>query len=329
MLISVWQGTIQPGPIRSDRNVEKRCNSQDCSSAGTVSKLPFLGKNERGRTQTSNKSEKLKLLWPITAFQDGRPPSTKGYSAGKRSDVDKLYIPRKLWGKGLKSLISTYECRIVSIKQHLLRSTNRNHYITKVIQHEKDKIVRVADELLSSAKVDQGDELTPRNISQKYLQYCLEQRRESYIMKPMHGYIAKKIENQNEIDHELTKSWTSNKYITSHFEGYAFAIKEQEINAKDLQYRRDKKSGKIPTINNRCRLCKYRVIELTFSSLVMNEYILCYVMVRYFFQYPSVRLLNIIELSVVVDTNNLNKGQYHLFIAFMRFLKRKVSFAWW
>ena len=67
----------------------------------------------------------------------------------------------------------------------------------------------------------------------------------------------------NDVDQEMSTSWTSNKYITSHFEGYAFAIKEQEINTTDLQYRRDKKSGKQPTSNNRCRLCKYQVEDVS------------------------------------------------------------------
>ena len=56
----------------------------------------------------------------------------------RNSDVDTLYIPRKLGGRGLKLLLTTYECRIISIKQHLLRSSERNHYITKVIQHEQE-----------------------------------------------------------------------------------------------------------------------------------------------------------------------------------------------
>ena len=36
-------------------------------------------------------------------------------------------------------------------------------------------------------------------------------------------------------------TWSANKYMTSHFEGYAHALYEEEINAEDLQYRREKK----------------------------------------------------------------------------------------
>ena len=61
-----------------------------------------------------------------------------------------------------------------------------------------------------------------------------------------------KVKEQDQID--KSTSWTTDKYITSHFEGYAFAIHEHEINTKDLQCRRDIKSSKTPSHNNKCKL---------------------------------------------------------------------------
>ena len=49
----------------------------------------------------------------------------------------------------------------------------------------------------------------------------------------MHGYLFKKVKEQDQLDKPT--SWTTDKYITSHFEGYVFTIHEQEINTKDLQ----------------------------------------------------------------------------------------------
>ena len=60
------------------------------------------------------------------------------------------------------------------------------------------------------------------------------------MCKSLHGYIAKTTLESQEIDKQLSLSWTTNKCITSHFESYAFAISEQEINTKDLNYRRNK-----------------------------------------------------------------------------------------
>ena len=49
----------------------------------------------------------------------------------------------------------------------------------------------------------------------------------------MHAYLFKKVKEQDQLG--KSTSWTD-KYITSHFEGYAFTIHEHEINAKYLQY---------------------------------------------------------------------------------------------
>ena len=47
----------------------------------------------------------------------------------------------------------------------------------------------------------------------------------------MYGYLLKNVQKQDQINKYT--SWTKVKYITPHFEGYAFAIHEQEINTKD------------------------------------------------------------------------------------------------
>ena len=44
--------------------------------------------------------------------------------------------------------------------------------------------------------------------------------------------------------------------MTSHFEGYAHAIQEQEISTKFLVNKRMVDAGKIPKMDNKCRLCR-------------------------------------------------------------------------
>ena len=70
------------------------------------------------------------------------------------------------------------------------------------------------------------------------------------------------MENQD-VDQKLTDQWSNNKYILSHFEGYACAIHEQEIDTKDLIYQRELKNNQQPTNDNKCRLCKIHVEDVT------------------------------------------------------------------
>ena len=40
----------------------------------------------------------------------------------KNSDIDMLYMPGKLGGRGIKEIMTPYEYRIVSAKQHLIQN---------------------------------------------------------------------------------------------------------------------------------------------------------------------------------------------------------------
>ena len=82
------------------------------------------------------------------------------------------------------------------------------------------------------------------------------------MSKPLHGCITKTTLESQEIDKKLSLSWTTNKYITSHFESYGFAISEQEINTKELNYRINKAQNPTVYIDNKCRLFKTSVEDV-------------------------------------------------------------------
>ena len=68
--------------------------------------------------------------------------------------------------------------------------------------------------------------------------------------KPLHCYIFKKIEEDNEIDKEASHQ-RLHSGISSHVEGYINAMQEQKKATKATRKRREKD----PTINAKCRLC--------------------------------------------------------------------------
>ena len=174
----------------------------------------------------------------------------------QNSDIDRLYLPRKMGGRGLKSIKLAYECHIISIRQHLLNGTHRNHYLKCIVEHEQYKIMRVGKELLDRFEIEDKSTLTLKENSQKYLKLSLEHMKTQYLQKPLHAYVSKYISQLQEIDQLKSKQWTCNKYMTSHFE----AIQEQEIGTEDLISQRDKKGG--THTDNCCRLCKNQVQDM-------------------------------------------------------------------
>ena len=72
----------------------------------------------------------------------------------------------------------------------------------------------------------------------------------------MHGFITKSVKNDPKIDNKISKSWTRNKDMSSEFEAYAFAIKDQEIATKYIKAKRQKRNTSNIIMNIMCKLCK-------------------------------------------------------------------------
>ena len=72
-------------------------------------------------------------------------------------------------GRGLTSINLAYECRIISICQHLLNSTHRNHYLKSVVEHEQEQIIRARKERLDRFEIEDKSFLTPKATSKRYL----------------------------------------------------------------------------------------------------------------------------------------------------------------
>jgi len=105
------------------------------------------------------------------------------------SDVDRLYIPRFQGGRGLKSIQTLYECRIVSLKTHLEHHKERNEHMKFIYEHEQNQSIRVGEELLNRNEINTTPEETPKIASKKLLRKAQEKKAEKYKEKVMHGYI--------------------------------------------------------------------------------------------------------------------------------------------
>ena len=79
----------------------------------------------------------------------------------------------------------------------------------------------------------------------------------------MHGYVAKSIENDPKIDHKTSKLWTRNRDMSSEFEAYAFAIKDQEIATKYIQAKQ--KKGNPPNTITDTKCCVKALMRTLFT----------------------------------------------------------------
>ena len=83
----------------------------------------------------------------------------------RNSNVDRLYTKRENGGRGLNSIFDVFLTRIISTVEHLKVISETHKYLRLVIQHEKDRLVRVSTALLNSLYMDDNRNNEVQNIS--------------------------------------------------------------------------------------------------------------------------------------------------------------------
>ena len=127
----------------------------------------------------------------------------------KTSDIDRLHMPRKLFRRGIKEVMTAFECRIVSANLHLTQNRKNDKYLNKVIESEKNGIIRIANELINQSNIELNENVSPRNVGQLYQQCIINTKSQMFTESQMHGYLFKKVKKQDQID--KSTSWTTDK----------------------------------------------------------------------------------------------------------------------
>ena len=68
-------------------------------------------------------------------------------SLHKRSDVNRLYVPRKFGGRGLTSVEDRYITRTIALGTHLEEKAHNNVFLQKVKDHEQENIIRLSNDI--------------------------------------------------------------------------------------------------------------------------------------------------------------------------------------
>ena len=147
-----------------------------------------------------------------------------------------------------------YKSRIISIRQHIKDKSEIHEY---VYESEANNIVRVGYELLQRSEIEDNINEKPRTISKKFSTKEQNLKRKKYSSKKVHSYLYNKLQSDSKIDTNISNRRSTDKSMTSQFEGYLASIHDQEIPTKYLINKRQKEAGKETTCNTKCRLCKH------------------------------------------------------------------------
>ena len=76
-------------------------------------------------------------------------------------------------------------------------------------------------------------------------------KRKKYSSKKVHSYLYNKLQSDSKIDTNINKRRSTDKSMTSQFEGYLASILDQEIPTKYLINKQQKEAGKETTCNTK------------------------------------------------------------------------------
>ena len=161
----------------------------------------------------------------------------------RNGDIDRLYTSRKTGGRGLKSIYDSFVARLISVANHIASAANHNRLLAKVRVHEQERLLRTSSLLKHSLGIHQSDD-TRESIAPHVKDILQDHHRNSWINKPLHGYLIKKQTETRNYCSNLSNIWLLSHNITSHTEGYFCAVQEQEIRTRALEKQRAMKGSK-------------------------------------------------------------------------------------
>ena len=166
------------------------------------------------------------------------------------SDIDRLYSHRSKGGRGLNSLVDIFISRTMSISYHLKEMAESNIFLSLVLNHEQERLIRVADELAVCLDIQPNQE-TNKKVAKQVKERIKDNHLQAWIKKPQHGYLMRtrlQITDKNE---SASNTWMKKSTFSSHVEGYLCAIQEEEIFTNALKSKRLKGD-----VSANCRKCK-------------------------------------------------------------------------
>ena len=143
----------------------------------------------------------------------------------QKGDVDRLYVPRTLGGRGLLSI------------EEIIVGEERN--LSAYLSSSPEPLLRLAGERLT---------LSFGLFGADYKESVGRHHLEVYVAKPLHGQFMREITNQ--CDHRLQWSWLCRSNLDKETEGFVMAAQEQALATNVVKSR----IHQLP-VSPLCRLC--------------------------------------------------------------------------
>ena len=152
-----------------------------------------------------------------------------------RSDVTRLYLPRKNGGRGLINITNHYKNAIINFTGYLLNSEEQllkltsNWQVTRGKKSIHQKAQRYSDGIVHDIQQLAAMKKLPQKITIKSAR--INKLEAELKRKNMHGQFAKYLD-QPHVDKERSNQWLKSSTLKRSMESTITVIQEQEISTK-------------------------------------------------------------------------------------------------
>lgn len=172
-----------------------------------------------------------------------------------RSDVDRLYIPRKDGGRGMISIEASYAIAIEGLNNYLELKEGKDTYLGMVYRYNQRKCGKQNQKTKHLEHIEDNNPAAPETkivkvIKERIKEHMKKKQLAKWKEKKMHGQIAVEAEKDT-INRYQSWQWLTTANVKSETEALITACQEQAL---ATNYMRTKiiKTGTDP----KCRLCR-------------------------------------------------------------------------
>ena len=203
------------------------------------------------------------LNWNLSELQRLDTKTRKLMTSNKmhhpKADIDRLYLPRSIGGRGMIQIELSYKTTTIGMSTYL--NTSKDWMLALVLQHEREKKLhsitkesqKFARELEYNETNNEEERLPATKAAKKVKQASKKNGQQQLIdrwsQKPLHGKYTLRSQKAD-VDQIATHQWLRSSGLKAETEGFILAAQDQSLFTRNYQAN-IVKNGADP----KCRFC--------------------------------------------------------------------------
>ncbi|KAI5750850.1 hypothetical protein M8J77_001785 [Diaphorina citri] len=195
-----------------------------------------------------------------------------------RADVSRLYLPRRIGGRGLRNIKDAHDIAILRMGKYINCASENDKVLTIIQQclnesNTQKNIVNRAERLERNLGIENTHSYSNiKAYKNKIKQTYMKKNENEWKNEPLHGQFKRQVEEDQSLDEKKTFDWMKTGKIKGVSEAYITSAQDQALRTKYY----DKHILKLNN-DDKCRLCKTQPETITHvisgcQQLAKHEY---------------------------------------------------------